>query len=64
MHGANTSQTHNPVITTMKEFTLTKQISKQGGNYLLVIPKFLHGEIKPRDVVEVRIRVLKSGEEG
>ncbi len=46
----------------MKEFTITKQISKQGSNSLIVIPKFLQSEIKPKDIVEVRIRILKSFE--
>ena len=48
---------------TMKEFTITKQVSKQGTNSIIVIPKFLQGDIKPRDVVELRIKVLRSGGE-
>ncbi len=46
----------------MKEYTITKQVSKQGKNSLIVIPKFLAAEIQPRDVVEVRIRVIKKNE--
>lgn len=44
----------------MKEFTLTKQISKQGANTLIVIPKFLQEDIRAGDLVEVRIKVLRS----
>ena len=44
----------------MKEFTLTKQVSKLGDNSIIVIPKFLTGDIHPKDVVEIRIKVLKS----
>jgi hypothetical protein len=46
----------------MKEFIITKQVSKQGSNSLIVIPKFLQSEIKPKDIVEVRIKILKSFE--
>lgn len=45
----------------MKEFTITKQVSKQGDNSIIVIPKFLQDEIKHKDLVELRIKVLKRG---
>ena len=44
----------------MKEFTLTKQISKQGTNTLIVIPKFLQDDICAGDLVEVKIKVFRS----
>ena len=47
----------------MKEFTLTKQVSKLGDNSIIVIPKFLAKEIQPKDVVEVRIRLLRLSTE-
>jgi hypothetical protein len=43
----------------MKEFIITKQISKQGKNSMIVIPTLLRDEIKPKDLVEVRIKILK-----
>ena len=43
----------------MKEFTITKQVAKQGDNSIIIIPKFLKEEIRPQDVVEVKIRVIK-----
>ena len=46
----------------MPDFIITKQISKQGKNSLIIIPKSLQGELKPRDLVEVRIRLIKRGE--
>ena len=46
----------------MKEYTLTKQISKQGKNALIVIPSFLRNEIEPKDIVEVKIKIIKKGE--
>ncbi len=47
----------------MIEFIITKQISKQGSNNLIIIPKSLKGELKPKDLVEVRIKLIRSGGE-
>lgn len=52
---------NNVLVITMKEFTITKQVSKQGDNRIIVIPKFLQDEIKHKDLVELRIKVLKRG---
>lgn len=46
----------------MKEFILTKQISKQGTKSVLIIPKFLEKQIRPKDIVEVRIKILSEDE--
>ena len=43
----------------MQEFTITKQISKQGSNSLIIIPKSLQTELMPKDLVEVRIKLIK-----
>jgi hypothetical protein len=43
----------------MTEFTITKQVSKQGTNNLIIIPKSLKDEFQPRDLVEVKIKLLK-----
>ena len=45
----------------MKEFTLTKQIAKHGDQAVLVIPKMLQDVLKPKTMVEVRIRILDMG---
>lgn len=47
----------------MKEFTITKRVSKQGKNSIIVIPRVLEGEINPRDLVELKIRLIKKGGE-
>ena len=46
----------------MKEFTITKKISKQGRNSIIVLPKILENQLKPQDVVEVRIRMVEEAE--
>ena len=46
----------------MKEFTITKQVAKQGDNSIIVLPKFLKGEINHKDIVEVRIKVIRTEE--
>lgn len=42
----------------MDEFTLTKQISKQGPQTVIIIPSFLRGKLKPKMLVEIKIKVL------
>jgi len=42
----------------MKEYTLTKQISKQGTQSVIIIPSFLKEKLKPKMVVELKIRIL------
>ncbi len=47
----------------MAEFTLTKQISKQGSQSIIVIPKILNTKLKPKTLVEVKIKVLEEVQE-
>jgi len=42
----------------MKEYTLTKQISKQGAQSMIIIPAFLKEKLKHKTLVEIRIKVL------
>ena len=42
----------------MTEFTLTKQISKQGEQSVIIIPTFLREKLKPKTLVEVKIKVI------
>lgn len=44
----------------MKEFTITKKVAKQGDNSIIIIPKLLKEDIKPNDIVELKIKILKS----
>ena len=46
-----------------KNFTITKKIAKHGPNSIIVIPKVLQGELKPKMVVEINIKVLEGVEE-
>lgn len=46
----------------MEEYTLTKQISKQGEQSILIIPSFLKGKLKPKTLVEVKIKILEEAQ--
>jgi len=43
----------------MEEYTLTKHISKQGSQSIIIIPTLLKNKLKPRTLVEVRIKILE-----
>jgi hypothetical protein len=42
----------------MNEFTLTKQISKQGAQNIIIIPAFLRDKLRPKTLVEIKIKIL------
>ncbi|MBI1968843.1 hypothetical protein HYS49_02945 [Candidatus Woesearchaeota archaeon] len=44
----------------MNEYTLTKQISKQGTQSMILIPAVLKEKLKPKMLVEVKIRILEG----
>lgn len=44
----------------MEEFTLTKQISKQGSQSIIIIPTVLRNRLKPKTLVELKIRIIES----
>jgi len=44
----------------MNEFILTKQISKQGEQTMIIIPAFLRDKLKAKTLVEVKIKVLED----
>jgi len=43
----------------IKEYTIRKKIAKHGENSIIVIPKLLRDELKPKTVVEINIKVLE-----
>jgi len=45
-----------------KEYTIRKKIASQGENSIIVIPKLLKGELKPRTIVEINIKILEEAE--
>ena len=46
----------------MIEYTLTKQIAKHGKQAIIVIPNVLAAELKPKTLVEIKIKVLKTSD--
>jgi len=48
----------------MEEFTLTKQIVKHGNQSIIIVPKVLEDHLKPKTLVELRIKVIKRHENG
>jgi hypothetical protein len=47
----------------MTEFTLTKQISKQGSQSMIIIPTFLKDKLRPKMLVEIKIKILEDKNE-
>ena len=45
------------------KFTITKKIAKHGKQAIIVIPKFLQDELKPRTVVKLHIEIVKEAEQ-
>lgn len=43
-----------------KQFTLTKKIAKHGSQSIIVIPRILEHELKPKTIVKVTIDVLEE----
>jgi hypothetical protein len=46
----------------MTEFILTKQISKQGQQSIIIIPAILKEKLKPKMLVEIKIKILDGGD--
>ena len=44
----------------VKEFTIRKKIAKHGMNSIIVIPKLLQQDLKPKTIVELNIRILEE----
>jgi len=45
-----------------KQFTIRKRIAKQGSNSVIIVPKLLQDELKPKTIVEINIKILKRAE--
>ena len=43
-----------------KEYTIRKKIAKHGENSIIVIPKLLQNELKPKTIVELNIKILEE----
>jgi hypothetical protein len=46
----------------MQEFTLTKQIVKHGSQSIIIVPKVLENHLKPKTLVELKIKVIQKPE--
>ena len=46
----------------MKQYILTKKIAKHGKQSIIVIPKILEQELKPKTIVKLTIDIVKESE--
>lgn len=44
-----------------KQFVLTKKIAKHGTQSIIIIPRILEQELKPKTIVKLTIEVLDRG---
>jgi len=49
-------------MNTQKQFAIRKKIAKHGCNSIIVIPKLLQGELKPKMIVDIQIKVVEEAE--
>ncbi len=49
-------------MTGQKIFTITKRIAKHGSQAIIVIPKELQGELRPKSIVEITINLIKEAD--
>ena len=45
-----------------KQFNIRKKIAKHGSNSIIVIPKLLQGELRPKMIVDIQINVVEEAE--
>ena len=45
-----------------KSYIITKRIAKHGKQSVILIPKFLREQLKPKTIVEVKIDIIKEAE--
>ncbi len=45
------------------KFVLRKKIAKHGNDSIIVIPKLLRNELKPKTIVEIAITILEKPED-
>ena len=48
---------------TPKSYVITKRIAKHGKQSVILIPKYLREELKPKTIVEVKINIIKESNE-
>ncbi len=48
---------------TKKQFNIRKKIAKHGCNSIIVIPKLLQNELRPRTIVDIEIKIIEEAQE-
>jgi hypothetical protein len=43
-----------------KQFNIRKKIAKHGENSIIVIPKLLQGELRPKMIVDIEIKIVEE----
>ena len=54
------SNEKNKMAKTQKQFNIRKKIAKHGENSIIVIPKLLQGELRPKMIVDIQIKVVEN----
>ena len=49
-------------MNTQKQFNIRKKIAKHGTNSIIVIPKLLQNELRPKMIVDIQINVVEEAE--
>lgn len=47
-------------MNTQKQFNIRKKIAKHGENSIIVIPKLLQNELRPKMIVDIQINVVEN----
>lgn len=45
---------------TIKQFNIRKKIAKHGPNSIIVIPKLLQAELRPKMIVDIEIKIVED----
>ncbi len=45
-----------------KSYVITKRIAKHGKQSVILIPKYLQEDLKPKTIVEIKIDIIKEAE--
>lgn len=45
-----------------KSYTITKRIAKHDKQSVILIPKYLQSELRPKTIVEIKINIVKEAE--
>ena len=46
-----------------KSYVITKRIAKHGKQSVILIPKYLQADLKPKTIVEIKINIIKEVDE-